>query len=497
MLHSVSSSYGPRDAAHVVYDPSRDAAGGVSTKADSTAEGLICAFLLLLALIFGGGTRADLFSDLLIQLAAIPAIVFALLRAGTRELVDVQKSWLVLIASIIAVPLIFLLPLPNAIWQWLPGRSEVFAAQTMAGTHGGWSRALTLDTTATMAALRALLPAIALALLAPQLDDRWRRRLLKLVILVAVFSVPLGLAQLNGGANSPLRFYVPTNVHDAVGLFANRNHFAAFMVAALMITAGFLLEDLSSQRSGSFRFRLQPIVYSLIGCVLIFGLAISRSRAGLGLAAVGLLGVAVCGWRVLGPRILPWIMGGAALALLLVFQVGFVWIVDRLGQLFAGDHRWLILSASTKLANEFAWVGVGPGVFPVAYAAFEPISAVGAKIVNHAHNDWLEWWVEAGFLLPLATIAFFWWFRTSSLRLYRALVANLPDQIYRQGVWLAVVVGIVHAAFDYQLRTTTNLCVFVLCCATLVQLPGFRPRQTPSRFRSRAVPALNPPSENA
>ncbi len=489
MLHGVISKHGPRDAAHVVSEDTQLPRRATQI-VGGNADGVVCALLLLLALVFGGGTRPDLFSDLIVQLAAVPAIIFALARGRLAQLIDLQRSWVLLISLVVVVPLIFLLPLPIAVWQGLPGRAELLDAQRVAGLSHGYLRALSLDTTATWAALRALLPGIAIALLAPQLDDRWRRRLLMLVVLGAVFTVPLGLAQLNGGAISPLRFYVPTNVLDAVGLFANRNHFAALLVSSLLLTAGFLLEELSDKRAVAARFRLRALIFVLIGCVLLFGLALSRSRAGLGLAGLGLIGVAILGWRIAGRRMLPWIIGGAFLALILVFQVGFVWIIERIGQLFAGDHRWLILSASLDLARDFAWVGVGPGGFPAAYAAFEPITAVGAKIVNHAHNDWLEWWIEAGFVLPLVALAFAMWLRSSSVILFNAIAAKAPDQLYRQGAWLAVIVGILHAGFDYQLRSTTNLCVFVLCCACLVQRPPSRAHVPKARPRLHAVPAI-------
>ena len=480
---------GPRRAAHRVSGTLRTS-GAVDEEGSTVLEGVSACALLLLALVLGGGTRSDLFTDLLIQFAAIPVLLLALYRqsSGLRNL---PRDWLLLVAMLASLPLLFLIPIPSAVFAWLPGRDGIAAMQSTHGIAIPWARPLSLNPTATLAALRALLPALALALLVPQLDHAWRQRLLYLVILAGVFSVPLGLAQVNGGAPSPLRFYVPTNVHDAVGLFANRNHFAALLVSGLALVGVFLVDELARARSSSDYGRLRLVIWAMLAAVLIFGLALSKSRAGVGLGVVAMGACAWLAWRQLGARALRWIAIGAGLVLLLGFQVGFLWMVERAQQLFAGDHRWQIMGASLDLARDFAWIGVGPGAFPAAYAAYEPIAIVGPKIVNHAHNDWLEWWLEIGLLLPLIAIVFARWLFARSREVLGTIVRFAPAsgtapvkdshaaQSYIQGAWLVIFLAILHAAFDYQLRTTTDLCVFAICCGCLVPRPGRIPVRPP------------------
>ncbi len=489
--HSISG-IGPHQVTHPVPGQRRAERrnSGASPRRERThaagasgLEGLAACALLLLILVFGGGTRNDLFSDLFVQLCSIPLLLFAFYQLDFRRLPRAEQQWLCLLAALASLPLIYLIPLPAVVWSWLPGRDDIAALQTAHGLGGSWSRSLSLDPVATWAALRALLPALALGLLVPRLDTTWRRRLLYLVILAGVFTVPLGLAQINGGTPSPLRFYTPTNVHDAVGLFANRNHFAALLVAGLALCGGFLVAELAQHPEPTPQNRLRVTMWILLAAVLVFGLALSRSRAGVGLGGLALAACAWFAWRRLGSRVLRFILIGAVLVVLLGFQVGFVWMVERAQQMFAGDHRWQILGASLDLAREFAWLGVGPGAFPAAYAAFEPIASLGPKIINHAHNDWLEWFLEVGLLLPLAAFAFLAWLGARTRELRRLSARGVPGDIqstatvdqreadaalYLFGPWLAILLALLHAAFDYQLRTTMDLSAFVICCACLL-----------------------------
>ena len=68
------------------------------------------------------------------------------------------------------------------------------------------------------------------------------RRLLSLVILAMGFiGVFVGLLQVAQGPESPLRFFAITNPTEAVGFFANRNHFAAFLYCSILFAIPWVL----------------------------------------------------------------------------------------------------------------------------------------------------------------------------------------------------------------------------------------------------------------
>ena len=80
---------------------------------------------------------------------------------------------------------------------------------------------------ATLLVLLSLIPPLAVFLGAVQLSYRERRWLSLVLIGVGIVSVFLGLIQVAQGPASGLRFFEFTNPSEAVGFFANRNHFAA------------------------------------------------------------------------------------------------------------------------------------------------------------------------------------------------------------------------------------------------------------------------------
>lgn len=450
----------------------------------STLFGSSVLGFLLLVLLLGGGTRNHLLSDLALQLLAVPLLLLALARLMAQRPDVEHLRWLWVLLLFPTVVLLYLLPLPYALWASLPGRGALAAMLAEVGLPlAGWIP-LSLDPGASWAALRAMLPALAMGLAVAQLDHAWRRRTLYLVVAVAIISVPLGVAQLLMGPHSELRPYLPTNVHDAVGLFANRNHFAALLYSALATAMMLMIADAlrSDLRSDLRRVRL--VLWVLAMVVLAIGLASTRSRAGIVVAGLGSLVCAVYAWRCFGRRALPAILLVGGLLLAVGVHLGFFWILERLQQFVLGDHRWQIAGPSLALAQEYAWIGVGPGAYPAAYAAHEPLSTLGARIVNHAHNDWLEWWVEIGPLLPLLALAAGWWTWRQIRALTKVDAQGAPSLLHLHACWLVLALNLVHALVDYQLRTTAMM--VVLACMLACLSPGQWPRRPlPQGMRPR------------
>ena len=95
---------------------------------------------------------------------------------------------------------------------------------------------ITLSWQHSLASILWLLPPAAVFLMVARSSPRQRGRLVWLVLAFCAISIVLGVAQLLGGENSPLRFYQITNRNQPVGFFSNANHFAIMLVAALPLT---------------------------------------------------------------------------------------------------------------------------------------------------------------------------------------------------------------------------------------------------------------------
>lgn len=453
------------------------------TGASERLVGISACVLLLVALLLGGGTRNHLFTDLVVQLLAGVLLVYGLARLRWDELDLAHRQLLTLLALVLALPLLQLLPLPTWLMQWLPRRGEPWSEYARLGLETPMFVSWSLDPNATLAAFRSLLPAAAVALLVSQLSVTWRRWLVLLVVAVAVLNVPIGIAQVAQGPHSELRPYAPTNLHDAVGLFANRNHYASLLVVALVFVFGGLLLNARNGMARSTR-ALHMIGWMLLGSMLLLGDMLSRSRAGIGLA--GLVSLAML-WvayrrRREQPQIFRWFLVFVVLGGLLAFQFGFMAVADRLAQ--SGDQRLDVTVGVLAAASKFAWLGSGVGSFPAVYAAYEPVELVGAKILNHAHNDWAELWVEIGLLLiPMALLlARFLWLRISELRVGDSLAP--PEHAMRMVGLAVVIVLCIHSLVDYPLRTTALSAILalaaVLACSPVTVAAPKAANQAPS-----------------
>ena len=438
------------------YDDHRYASSGSDMLA-----GLLSSVLLTVALLLGGSTRNDQFSDLLVQLLAAVLLVYGLRRLNWGVLDAGNRQLLVLAAIVLVVPILQLLPLPTALSQGIAGRAELWNARAALGLEVPAFVPWSLDPNATLAALRSLLPAAAMVVLGCQLNSAWLKRMAALALLIAVVMVPIGVAQVAQGPQSELRPYVPTNVHDAVGLFANRNHYAALLAAALaLVFVGILSQGRSSRSTGWLR----RVGLMLLGAILLLGLVLSRSRAGVGLAGAMSIAMLLLAFvrRREHPRTFRWLLAFVLLGGLVAFQFGFLAIADRLAQ--QHDQRWDVTAGVFTLAADYSWLGTGLGSFAAAYATHEPLELLGAQILNHAHNDWAELWVELGLgLVPIALFGAVWlWARVREL--FAVGMLGRAEQSLRLAGVVIILTLSAHSLVDYPLRTTALSVLLAFAC---------------------------------
>src|SRR5262249_18517024 len=128
------------------------------------------------------------------------------------------------------------------------------------------------------------------------LTYRERRRLSLVLVAFGVVAAFLGLLQLAQGTHSALRFFAVTNRTEAVGFFANRNHFAAQMYSLLLVAAvwsidiGFAAGLRGDRRIFEARSIIAVTASFLVIVILLAAEAMARSRAGMALTMVSLAG---------------------------------------------------------------------------------------------------------------------------------------------------------------------------------------------------------------
>ena len=228
---------------------------------------------------------------------------------------------------------------------------------------------------ATLLVLLSLIPPLAVFLGAVQLSYRERRWLSLVLIGVGIVSVFLGLIQVAQGPASGLRFFAFTNPSEAVGFFANRNHFAAFIYCVILFAVAWTIPAATdvgtklSQLQFDVASILKAIAAFTVLVMLLAGETMARSRAGLALTIVALFG---------------------ALALGLSYQTGFSLRAGSLRERFRLG-RLLTVSPSKLLAVAIA-VTV---IFSLQYALFRIQERFEADPVDDARLVFIPNTIEA------------------------------------------------------------------------------------------------------
>lgn len=459
---------------------SEDKAGLTRSEADyavlATARDwypALAAAFLVVALICGGSSSSPISAGI-VRICAVPVLALGLWRLRAR-LAPRGTVWpLALGAAGMAIVIVQLVPMPPELWRGLPGHPTVADAYRAAEIHAPWLP-ISLTPDATWDALLGLIPPAAVLIATLTLDAGGRRMLAGAVLAVALTSVGLGMLQLAGGEESALRIYSVTNPHSAVGFFANRNHLATFLATSLPLVA-----CLASRWAGRGRGRALFWIAAGLGFALIVavGAATTGSRAGLLLVVIGAAGSALVVMRARArtPRPVWRYSALAAPALLALLAGGLILLAvdpaaERAAEQRTGPElRFSLTPGVARAGLAFAPAGSGAGSFATVYQMFEPVEAMGPAFVNHAHDDFIEVWMETGVAGAALIAAFLAWWVTATWRGVQD--ERTPAAALALAGSFVVGMFLIHSLVDYPLRTPALACLFAFACGLIVPAPG-------------------------
>jgi O-antigen ligase len=450
---------------------------------------IAAAVLVCVVICFGGASQLNAAALAMAELLSVPVFALALWRTA-RSRPQGQRLPLAILAALFLVPVVQLIPLPPAIWTHLPGRSgvvQIYRAAQIAPPP----LPLSLTAEATIHCVLALIPPAALFLIVRTLDLASRVRVTLALLALALVSLMLAALQIAHGPESALRFYRNTHVSPPVGFFGNYDHLADLFACALpMAMAGVLGLDHGRARRSAWAPRALLLVIPL----LIMGIAVTGSRAGVILGAVGLgAGIGLSG---LGPR------RAGLLGLGLILAAGGLVILaaltDRLPALarFAEkgpDLRFTTIPDIVSAIRSYWPLGSGVGSFIPIYQTVQPTALVDPTFLNHAHDEYLEATLESGVAAWVIFAAFAVWWVRRGLAAWRH-GAGPATRLAKAG---AVVVGMIllHATVDFPFRNVALASVFALACALLTPPPTPDGRSDsaakPGRRRPTAEKALS------
>lgn len=434
----------------------------------------VTAGFLLIVFLAGGSARSDVFALALLRPLAILLAAAALLTLAPEALRRFRVLF-ALLFSLVLLTAIHLLPLPPSIWHALPGRDALAEIDAMIGMKDAW-RPISTVPARTLNSLFALSVPFAALALAAGLSREYQFALLRVLLVLGLLTGLLAILQISGGADSAFYLYPVSNFDSGVGLFANRNHQAAFLACLYPMLAAY-----ASQKSlDHSRPRFRLIVALTAGTLLVPLLLITGSRAGVLLGLLG-LGTApfVYGsatatglkprWKS-SYRLAALAAGGLGALILLTLLAVFFSRSEGLERLLQmsqqEDMRMLFWPVAALAGWEHFPVGSGIGTFVEAFQRFEPDSLLSPIYVNHAHNDLLEIFITGGLpLLALAGIAAVAWFY-ATFRAWRSPPVG-QQIVYARMASVILLILATASLVDYPLRTPALACFAMIASVWL------------------------------
>lgn len=399
-------------------------------------------------------------------LAALASGAFPLARKISTH------GWLLafVLLSPVWLAVLYLLPVPLALWSATPGRAIYPSLVSGAGVALHDWLPLSLVPDATSVSLFAGIPIVAAFIggfwsTMPQL-----RLLLKLVAGLAFGELAMRFLQLGTGTTSPLYFGgIPG---QAYGTFANQNHFANFL--ALGLAAYIWLAWMALTQSRTLRYQhpsaraRRVAAWAAGGILLLLGVVMSRSR-GATLAGVPAALLAFLVTLNVGARGRSWrasILAVLGVLLLAVGLIGFHFVAARFNASNFGtdaSFRFLLTKTTLQGALHFLPWGAGWGTYEFVYPRFQPASVNGAAI--YAHDDYAQLLFEGGIFAVLLVAAF------AVLAIKRAsflVRAAMRQKRLRRDEMAAAICGIgllgflVHCTVEFNMHIPANAIVAAL-----------------------------------
>jgi O-antigen ligase len=248
------------------------------------------------------------------------------------------------------------------------------------------------------------------------------------------------------------------------GPFVDRNHFAGFIELTVPLNLALIVRRT--------RERETLVLLGLFTVISIGALFLSASRGGI-ISFLFEAGLMLFLLRA-RPRGTDGLLGAAAVGLVAVAFVGWLgWseTLERFSELTAGDfshdRRISMYRDTWKLFEDSPWTGTGLGTLVVAYPRYE--SYYDGRIVDHAHNDYLELLAETGIAGGLCGLAFVLVLVRSGLRNLARSGAG-PQGAVHAGALAGCAGILMHSLVDFNLHIPSNALLFLLLAVLATSL---------------------------
>ena len=438
-------------------------------RTDKIIFGIFLFLLIFSPLAFG---TVEPWSLAVMEILSLLALFLLLIRKKYDKYISFHEvpglAPLVLLCGYIFIQLI---PLPPGIINIIsPGTYDLYSETVFVDGPARWM-ALSIDVKATLSEFFRVLSYAVFYVLTVQLLSR-RENLKKVIAAVVIFAAVLSfLAILQHILSNDRIYWVRRVVHGAspFGPYVNRNHYAGLMEMIFPLVLSLFLfykphlahKSLRDKLTQAFNLKSTNI-YLLLGfsAVLIAtSVFLTLSRSGIvslcvSLLFFGIMFLARGKDRKRGIVII-------SICVLVILSVGwFGWepVFERFEKIRnpqgdISELRLVIWNDSRNIIRDFPLFGTGAGSFVDIYPKYRTIQ--GDRIVDHAHNDYIEILSEGG----VAAFAICAWFL--GFLFYRSFgVFRKRSETYSVYVFIGCVTGIisilVHSITDFNLHIGAN-----------------------------------------
>ncbi|HVR69303.1 MAG TPA: O-antigen ligase family protein, partial [Vicinamibacteria bacterium] len=241
-------------------------------------------------------------------------------------------------------------------------------------------------------------------------EERWRRRLVAVVVAAGAVLAVVGLLQ--AASLAPTRIYGlwrPRWDWGVFGPYVSKNHYAGYMVMAVPLALAFAAEALLALRA---EWRARRVGWVALGgasgnalvrraalaLLIVVGLLAAQSRGGLAALAVAVLAL---------PLALRHRRAAAAVVLGVVLAaVGWMAAGGMLRGLETRglrSNRLALWADAARLVKDFPLLGAGFNAFGSAYVPYQRVDTY--EWYGEAHNEYLQALVDTGLVGALLTAA--------------------------------------------------------------------------------------------
>lgn len=368
---------------------------------------------VVLCLLVGGGTDKGIGSDLALQVLAMPFIFAFVMQFPSRALDWPVNAW---IAAVVGLMVVHLIP-----------TFGLGAGPFLVTVDGGRS----LDSLVMVLVWVGVFHAVT------QMKSGSQAILMLYVLGGMILNFLFSFIQFASAGFAEAAQFLPYTLN--AGFFENENHLAAlfYLSAPIIIVL--------ARRIG-VRFIEVPILAGLLGFQFVIG-----SKAGLVLITFSIL----LSYAVLSKR--RWASWGLT-TLTLAGGACLVWhfMPDWWGT-GGALSRGVFAERAAQAALDHIPFGVGFGNFQLIYPSYETSAIIVDKYVNHAHNDYLELFLEGSVAAAILIVVYF------ALLFRQCFMGDLIDM--QKAAVVGIMVISIHSAVDYPLRALGLGVVFAILSA--------------------------------